>query len=121
MLLVADDESSVRIVLRDLLEDSGFEMIWAEDGVEAVELFRRHQSEITAVLLDMTMPRLDGLEAFRELRSLRADVPVVLMSGYDDTDTASAFSGEDPPAQFVKKPFQLSGLLAAVEAAIEGS
>ncbi len=112
-VLLADDDPAVRDVARSILEGSGFRVITASDGEEAVEAFRQRSAEVSLVLLDMTMPRMGGEEAFRELRRLRSDVAVILSSGYDERDATSRFAGTGP-AGFLKKPYRASELLDRV-------
>ncbi|HWO10770.1 MAG TPA: PAS domain-containing protein, partial [Polyangiaceae bacterium] len=81
-LLLVDDEDLVRTTSSVMLEDAGFRVLAAADGQEGLELFERHMAEIDAVILDLTMPRLDGEQCLRRLRALRPGIPVLLMSGY---------------------------------------
>jgi len=67
-----------------MLQNFGFTPILAGDGVEGVECFRRHAAELRLVLLDLTMPRMDGEEALAEMRRINPDVPVILISGYSE-------------------------------------
>jgi DNA-binding NarL/FixJ family response regulator len=78
-----------------------------------VDLFRRHGLELDAVLLDLTMPGMNGEAVFRALRQLRPGVRVVLMSGYDEQSAADRFAGEGL-AGFVQKPYRVDELLGAV-------
>ncbi len=81
-VLVVEDEANVRRSTQMLLEGLGFDVLVAADGVEALETFRASAARIDAVLLDLTMPRLGGLDALARLRALAPQVPVVLTSGY---------------------------------------
>jgi PAS domain S-box-containing protein len=103
-LLVVDDEEIVRRVATRLLESLGFRAFAARDGAEAVELVRRAQPAFDAILMDLTMPKLDGVAAFNEIRRLRPDVPVLLMSGYNEQEAITRFAGQGL-AGFVQKPF----------------
>jgi two-component system, cell cycle sensor histidine kinase and response regulator CckA len=113
-VLLADDEAAVRDVARRVLEMSGFRVLQAANGREAVELFRRHAGEVRAVLLDLTMPEMGGVESFQALRQLRPDVPVVLMSGYGEQEVRALFAGRSLGG-FVQKPFHPEDLLGALE------
>ena len=104
-ILVVDDEEHVRAVVARMLESFGFQVTLARDGREGLETFRKLDGQIAAVLLDMTMPHLNGEEAFRELRRIRADVPVLLMSGYNEQDLTSRFLGKGLDG-FLQKPFK---------------
>jgi PAS domain S-box-containing protein len=118
-LLIVDDEASVRALVQYVLEQAGFAVLTAADGQAGVDLFERVGRDVDAVLLDLTMPRLSGLEALRELRRLRPGVPVVLMSGYSEQDIRTRCAGQEPTA-FLQKPFFAEHLLAAVQRALEG-
>ncbi len=120
VVLLADDERTVRDVASRLLSRKGFEVILAEDGREAVELFHSEKGRVDVVVLDMTMPHLNGEEAFREIRRLRPDVPVLLSSGYNEQETVSRFVGKGL-AGFIPKPFESSTLIAKVREAVGGN
>ena len=111
-VLVIDDERLVRTTLCMALEDAGFQTLPAADGEHGLELFERHAGEISAVVLDLTMPRLDGWECLQRLRRLRAGIPVVVMSGYAAQAATPAHAL--PPLSFLKKPFDPDDLLREV-------
>jgi len=100
-----DDEETVRQVAREILESWGARVYMAADGVEGIEIFRRHAAEISVVLLDTTMPRMGGEEAFREIRRIRPDACVLLSSGYNEEDATARFAGKGL-AGFVQKPYR---------------
>jgi PAS domain S-box-containing protein len=108
-ILVVDDEPAVRNVASSMLRDIGFRTLLAEDGNAALAVYRKHASEIVCVLMDLTMPGLDGQETFRELRRIQPDVRVLLMSGYNEQDAISGFVGRGV-AGFIQKPFTFSEL-----------
>lgn len=108
-ILVVDDEEPVRWVASKALQKMGFEVITAADGQEGVAMFREQAGKIAAILLDMTMPNMDGTEAFREIRKISRDVPVVLTSGYDPKDALVSMEGENFSG-FLQKPFKLAML-----------
>jgi PAS domain S-box-containing protein len=110
-ILVVDDEETVRIVASRLLESAGFGVVLAEDGRKALEIFENRADEFSAVLLDLTMPHMNGEETFRELRKVRPEVPVVLMSGFSEEDSVNRFAGRDL-AGFVPKPFDREALIS---------
>ncbi|MCI0682040.1 MAG: PAS domain S-box protein [Gemmataceae bacterium] len=110
-VLVVEDEPSVRDLARRVLESGGFQVRVADDGRHGLEMFERHRAEIEAVLLDLTMPHMDGLEVLRQLRSLDGDVPVLVMSGYSEQELATRFAGSGASG-FIQKPFHPRGLLA---------
>ena len=108
-VLIADDEESVRAVGHRMLNTMGFDVLAASDGREAVETFATHADEIVCVLLDLTMPHMDGEEAFGELTRIRPDVAVILCSGYNQQEATRRFAGKGL-AGFVQKPYSLAKL-----------
>ena len=108
-VLLVDDEETIRTLGGRMLERLGFEFLLAADGRQALQLYSQHRAEISLVLLDLTMPQMDGEETFRELRLLDPQVQVVLSSGYTEQDVASRFAGQNL-AGFMQKPYTL-GLL----------
>ncbi|MCO5172057.1 MAG: PAS domain-containing protein [Planctomycetes bacterium] len=112
-VLVVDDERHVRSVARIALEESGYRVLTASDGREAVELFTAHD-EIRAVLLDLLMPDMDGEEACESLRRVRADVPIILSSGLGEDAALSRFAARGL-AGFLKKPYHLDELVSLVQ------
>ena len=113
LVLVVDDEAHVRVVARSMLEHLGYDVLEAEDGYEALDLFRARGAEIACVLLDMTMPQMSGEQVFRSLRGLRDDVPVLLSSGYNEVEATGRFAGKGL-AGFLQKPYTLAQLTDAL-------
>jgi PAS domain S-box-containing protein len=111
IVLVVDDEASLRTFARDVLECTGFEVREAADGREGLDLFSQHHEEIVGVLLDLTMPRMDGVEVLRELRRRQPDVPVLVMSGYSELEVSQRFAGMGASG-FIQKPFHARDLIA---------
>lgn len=120
LILIADDEEVAREVARESFESHGFNVLLAENGKEAVEKFRDNVDKIRAVLLDLTMPVMSGEEAFREIQSIRNDIPVVLSSGYTEQDAVDRFQGRTP-AGFVQKPYVLTELVEKLRAILANS
>jgi PAS domain S-box-containing protein len=118
-LLIVDDEALVLSVCSAMAKLLGLEVLTAVDGEEALAVFRREGESISAVLLDMTMPRLDGLATFRELRRIRADVPVILCSGFTEQEIAERFADEGL-AGFLQKPYDLKSLKKALDLVLPG-
>jgi len=119
-VLVVDDEEVVRTLAERMIEQAGFSVLAASGGREAIRLFREHQHEVSCVLLDLTMPDLDGAETFVELRRIRADVRVVLSSGYSEEVATQRFAGEGL-AGFIQKPYQHDTLIAQIQVALGSS
>ena len=81
-ILVVDDESMALVLIKRLLNEAGYQVTTAQSGFEALDLFRRQPHAFQLVLLDLTMPFMDGEETFHRLREIRADIPVVLCTGF---------------------------------------
>ncbi len=113
LILVVDDEEPVRTVGQAMLEHAGYRTLAAGGGKQALELFRSHAGEITAVLLDLTMPEMNGRQVFKRLRELRADLPIVCYSGFGDEVGLSWIAGR-PHTAFLPKPFAAARLLSAL-------
>ena len=118
-VLVVDDEESVRAIAGALLRSLGFEVITASDGREALARYREGTGTICAVLLDLTMPHMNGVEAFRELRRLDPECRVILTSGYNEQEAIQDFAGKGL-AGFVQKPFLRRDLMRAMRKVLEG-
>lgn len=103
-VLIVDDEDTIREVAAIMLEDMGYKTLTAVDGLEAVKIYKQYQSEICCVLLDMTMPRMDGSRCFNKLRKINPDVQVILSSGYTELDAAPEFIGKGLSG-FIQKPY----------------
>jgi PAS domain S-box-containing protein len=118
-ILVVDDDDVVRSLTQQMLEEAGFAVLTAADGRQALDLFRQSSDIIDVVVLDMTMPHMDGEVTFGRLRQVRDDVPVIISSGYSTQEAMDRFSGPRP-AGFLQKPYRLDDLVAAVRAARSG-
>ena len=118
-VLVVDDEQVMRTVAEAALERFGYSVLLANNGVEALEVFRQAAREIAVVLLDLTMPLMSGEETLEKLRALRPDVPVLLSSGYNEVEVIQRFTGRGL-AGFVGKPYTAAELAAKVKAVWPG-
>lgn len=112
-ILVIDDEPAVRDVSKLFLEQNGFQVLAAEDGMRALKLYEEHAPKIVLVLLDMTMPGMNGDEVYRALRGFRSDLPIILSSGYSEQEAMQLL---DNPvhSSFIKKPYRPKALLDKV-------
>jgi CheY-like chemotaxis protein len=115
LVLVVEDEAMMRDMVEAMLKMLGYEVLTAADGVDALEVFRDHRDGIRCVLLDLTMLRMDGWETLTALRTLRADLPVILASGHDE---AQVMAGDhlERPQVFLHKPYRMAQLKAALDA-----
>ncbi len=115
MVLVVDDEKNVLLSTDLLLKGFGFEVVIARDGAEAVEVFRARSAEIDVVLLDLTMPRMGGLETLEHLRWIAPDVRVILTSGYGEGPFAGEPGRGARPDAVLPKPYAAERLLATLQ------
>jgi CheY-like chemotaxis protein len=117
LVLVADDELTIRDLISEILEDAGFRTLTAADGDEAIRLAREHRPAV--IVLDVMMPRMDGYTALTRLRGhpLTAATPVIILTGRADPAFENVSSGVGAVAH-VTKPFRAAEFLATVERAI---
>jgi PAS domain S-box-containing protein len=104
-VLVVEDEEGVREVVGRMLERLGFQVITAEDGIEALQRLDHHGGAMAAVLLDLSMPRMGGPEVLQQIRERRPEAPIILMSGYTEQEVASKLLGPEGAVAFLQKPF----------------
>jgi len=116
-ILVVDDEQVVREIAKKSLERHGFEVLTANNGMEAIEIAKRHPGEIGLVLLDLSMPGMNGEEVLPELRKFRPEVKVVVSSGYSETETMALFQGQQVYG-FIQKPYTSARLFERVKEAL---
>jgi len=118
LVLVVDDEDNVRAIAEAMLTRLGYRVALAADGVEALTLHERNAGEVRAVLLDWTLPLLDGEGVLRELRRRDASLPVILCSGAEVP--AAGLQGVPGAAPLVlPKPYRMAQLLSTVAQAVE--
>ena len=108
-----DDEPILRETVTEMLELGGYAVITAKDGLEAVDRYRENSQEIALVILDLTMPRMDGKAALQAIRTLNPEAKVVISSGYNEKDTIQQFQGVDL-AGFLPKPYRMTQLAGLV-------
>jgi PAS domain S-box-containing protein len=121
-ILVVEDEEGVREVVERMVQEIGFQTIGAEDGRHALDIIERVGENVTAVLLDLSMPRMGGAETLRRLRALRPELPVLMMSGYTEQSVVPQFGDLGPgPTGFVQKPFLAEDLIAVLRQFAEAS
>lgn len=112
-VLVVDDEEAVCALAAEVLQQSGYRVLTSADGKEALQLYSEHRGQIAGVVLDMTMPIMDGMETFLKLKELDPDVRVILASGCDAQTIQDRFAGKGI-RDFIQKPFSLQALRTAV-------
>jgi two-component system, cell cycle sensor histidine kinase and response regulator CckA len=105
-ILLVDDEERIRTLAQEMLQALGYRVLLACNGREAVEVYAEHRGEIGCVLLDLTMPEMDGEQTFVALRCLDPGVRVVISSGYNEQEVSRKFAGKGAPG-FIQKPYKL--------------
>jgi len=116
-ILLVDDEEILRDVGRDLLEELGYTVFLAEDGLRALEVFFTHRSEISLVILDMIMPKMGGRETYLQLRELEPDINVLFCSGFNSEGTGDELLRLGARG-FIQKPYNRSVLSQMVAEAL---
>jgi two-component system, cell cycle sensor histidine kinase and response regulator CckA len=119
VILVVDDEENIRVFTRKALEIAGFRVLTANDGKEAIKLYRQNAADIAVVICDLTMPHLDGAATFRQLRRLSPGVRVILSSGFAEEEATAGLGGMGLGG-FLRKPYRAAELLRAVADVIDG-
>jgi two-component system cell cycle sensor histidine kinase/response regulator CckA len=103
-VLIVDDEESIRATVAQMIQKLGLTLELAEDGRQAVELYRANSDSYDLILMDLTMPHMNGEQAYAEMRKINPNTPVILMSGFSKDRTSSRFIGKGL-AGFLEKPF----------------
>lgn len=111
--LLVDDEETVRAIGGEMLRELGFAVVTANDGRDAIEKFTA-RSDISLIILDLTMPHMDGEQCFRELRQLNPAIKVIMSSGFSEYEVTQKFAGKGV-AGFVQKPYKLLALKEAIK------
>ena len=119
LALVVDDETLVRDIASRVLQRQGFEVLAAESGEQALRLFASRRAEIKLVLLDLTMPGMDGEEVARKLLEMEPGACILLMSGYSEQSAMQGLAGAQVRG-FLHKPFRPNELIRKVRSVIEG-
>ena len=113
-ILVVDDESRMRKLIKDFLEREGYQILEAADGLEALDIFYEHK-EISLVILDVMMPKLDGWSVLRQIRQENKSLPIVMLTARAE-EQDELFGFELGVDEYISKPFSPKILVARVEA-----
>lgn len=116
-VLIVEDEQMIRELAATVLEDAGYEVVTATGGRDGLDRFAEHRDGLLAVLLDVTMPDLSGLEVLSRIRAAGADTPVILMSGYAESEVHPPTV---PAAAYLKKPFPIDALIDTIQHVVRG-
>ena len=112
-ILVIDDEANIRIITRRILESAGYKTLAATRGVEGLLQCQTYPDAIDAVLLDTNMPGWNGLETYRRIRAVRANLPIIFFSGYSEREVASILEN-DKHTGFLQKPYEVNDLIGKI-------
>ncbi len=118
LILIVDDEDFVNLLAQRVLTDEGYSVVSAKDGFQALEIYKKLQDKIKLVLLDFTMPIMDGSEVFDELRMINPRVPVVLSSGFTEQDRLKNMLSKGLRG-FIPKPYTQQKLLMQVRSTLD--
>lgn len=119
-VLVVDDERSVLKICATMVKQSGFSVITASDGADAVSTFTQRSAEIDLVLMDLTMPNMDGVTAMAELRRIKPDVKIILSSGFNEQELDERIV-EQKPSGFIRKPYRMQILSEELQRVMRSS
>ncbi len=119
-ILVVDDEKSVLKICVTMVTHCGFKAITASDGADAVRIFRERRDEIDLVLMDLTMPNMDGVAAMQELRRIKPDIKIILSSGFNEQELDDRISDQNPSG-FIRKPYSVKNLEAELRRVVQGA
>jgi len=119
-VLVVDDEEIVRNTAKRMIEHAGFSVLTANDGEEAIRVYRQHRSEVVCVILDLTMPKLNGEETLRGLRAINPGICAILSSGFSEDNATERFS-DLGLGGFIQKPYRLDTMTNTLRRALASS
>lgn len=108
-VLMIDDDADVLQVGERMLERLGFQVLTTPDAAEAIEIFKKLADNLNCVLLNLTMPKMDGVELFHKLREIRENIPIIICSGYTEEQVMNRFQ-ENKPEGFIQKPYRIKQL-----------
>lgn len=116
-VLLVDDEEIIRNMCKALLEDLGYKIFTAENGLNALDVYNKHKNDISIVVLDVVMPVMGGMECLKELITLNPDIKVIMASGFSRSETSSDFISTGA-ADFIDKPYRQLTLAKAIKKAL---
>jgi CheY-like chemotaxis protein len=117
-ILIVDDEEVVQQAASSMLRSAGYEVALAVNGRQAADLFRQRGGRFALVLLDLTMPVMGGPQTIRELKAIRAEVPVIVSTGLPEETAMRRFAGADI-AGFIQKPYTLHALIEKIHSILK--
>jgi len=108
-VFVIDDEEMIREIAQDMLNHMGYNVIVAEDGVEAVEIFKEKENEIDLVMVDLIMPKMNGVVCYQKLKEINKDIPIIFASGLGELSKKQSIL-EMGAAGYLEKPYSIKAL-----------
>ena len=118
LIMIVDDEHFVTLLAQRVLTDAGYRVVCAKDGFEALEIYKKLQSEINLIILDFTMPIMDGSDVFNEMRLLNPRAPIVLSSGFSEQEKLKWMLAKGLRG-FIPKPYSQQKLLLQVRSTLD--
>jgi len=118
LIMIVDDEDFVTMLAQRVLTDEGYRVVTARDGFQAIELYRKLREQIELIILDFTMPVMDGSDVFHELLLINPQVPVVLSSGFAEQERLRAMLANGMRG-FIPKPYTQQKLLTQIRATLD--
>lgn len=119
-VLVIDDQQSMRSIIGQMLKDKGYQVTTANDGEEGLNLFNQNPESFSLVLADVNLPKIDGFEFLKKVKSDHPKTPVILLTGVNE-DVAKFMGKEYKADGVIKKPFKVEETLEVIEKVIAGS
>lgn len=119
-ILIIEDEKSIRSFTRKTLEEIGYEVIEAVDGIEAIEVYRREKGKLDLIILDLILPRLNGIDVFKKIKEMNPDQKIIISTGYGLKEHIEELLGSDQIAAFLEKPYTYITLTTALKKALYG-
>ena len=117
-ILIVDDEARMRKLLKDFLLQKNYQILEAEDGEKALQVYKENQNKINLILLDVMMPKLDGWSVLRQIRQEDKDIPIIMLTARSE-EQDELFGFELGVDEYVTKPFRPKVLVARVEAMLK--
>ncbi|MFP4580177.1 MAG: PAS domain-containing protein [Candidatus Sumerlaeia bacterium] len=117
-ILIVEDEESVRVIGKRMLQRAGYGVLLAANGLEALNIFEQNIQDIVCILLDLTMPVMGGVEGFHKFRKLSPEIPIIISTGFTEPEVDEKLPGEDISG-YLQKPYTSRQLLAAIEKALQ--
>lgn len=119
-ILIIEDEKSIRSFTKKTLEEIGYEVIEAVDGIEAIEIYKREKDNLDLVILDLILPKLNGIDVFKRIKELNPAQKVIISTGYGLKSHLEELFGKDTVAAFLEKPYTYITLTTALKKALYG-